>query len=95
MRCSFRPSARANFCGSWPRLARVITSAHRGPAPLTPLTLCMLAPSKLPTQTPTVWRGVKPTVQLSRKSLEVPVFTAAGKGRASGEFRPKAGSRAM
>ena len=37
---------------------------------------------------------MNPTVQVSRKSEEVPVFTAAGKGRFRTESTPKAVARA-
>ena len=53
MRAVTIPPGRS-ICGSRPRIARVITSAHRGPAPVMPETLCIGEPSKLPTHTPTV-----------------------------------------
>ena len=65
-----------------------------GPAPLDPETPRMGVLSKLPTQTPTVRSRVKPTHQLSRKSDEVPVLTAARKGRRSEDRGPKAEERA-
>ena len=52
-------------------------SRHTGAAPLVPETLRIGSPSALPTQTPTVNRGVKPMHQLSRIALDVPVFTAS------------------
>ena len=53
-----RPPGREKRASPRPRMAAVITSAHSGPAPLMPETFSMLAPSKLPTQTPTVTSGV-------------------------------------
>ncbi len=50
--------------------------------------------SVLPVHTPTTRSGVYPIVQLSRKSLVVPVLAAAGKGSASGLSRPIAAIRA-
>ena len=52
-----------------------------GPAPLTPEIPAMGELTKFPTHTPTVNSPVKPRHQLSRKSEEVPVLTAQGKGR--------------
>ena len=46
-------------------MARRITRAKSGPAPVMPDTRCMGRPSKFPTQTATVRSRVKPTVQLS------------------------------
>ena len=65
-----------------------------GPAPLTPETPRRGVLSKFPTHTPTVRSLVKPTHQLSRKSDEVPVLTAALKGRRSVDWAPKAEERA-
>ena len=71
-----------------------MTSRNRGPAPVTPLTPSMGLPSKLPTHTATVTSLVYPTVQLSRKPFEVPVFTATGNGRSSALFSPNEARRA-
>src|SRR5690349_7610524 len=61
-----------------------MTSRQTGAAPLVPLTSCIGSPEKLPTQTPTVKRLEKPTHQLSRMSLLVPVLTAVQNGVESG-----------
>ena len=71
-----------------------ITSCITGAAPATPETSCIAIPPKFPTQTPTVNSGVKPTAQLSRKSVLVPVFAATGKSNASAESRPNSRDRA-
>lgn len=49
-----------------------------GPAPLTPETSHIGDPSLLPTQTPMIASGEYERVQLSRKSVLVPVFTGRG-----------------
>lgn len=49
-----------------------------GPAQLTPDTSHMGDPSLLPTQTPMIAFGEYDIVQLSRKSVLVPVFTGRG-----------------
>ena len=65
-----------------------------GPAPVTPETSRIGEPSKFPTQTPTVNSGVKPIVQLSRKSVLVPVLQATGKSKRRAELIPNARVRA-
>ena len=67
---------------------------HSGAAPVTPLTRCIGAPSKLPTHVATVTSRVNPTVHVSRKSDDVPVFTALGNGVRSSEATPNARARA-
>src|SRR5690606_41956634 len=74
--------------------AASITARQIGPAPVTPVTLSMGELSVLPTHTPTAISVVKPIVQLSRKSLVVPVFAPAGYGGLIGVFSPKPGMRA-
>ena len=69
-------------------------SRNTGPAPETPDTPFIGELSMLPTQTPTVNSGVKPTVQLSRKSELVPVLQAEVKGSRRGDAIPNAGLRA-
>src|SRR3972149_2736005 len=54
-----------------------MNSCQIGPAPDTPVTFTIGALSALPTHTPTARSGVYPTVQLSRKSVVVPVLAAA------------------
>lgn len=51
-----------------------------GAAPVTPVTSCIGVLSKFPTHTPTVNCAVKPSVQLSRKLVLVPVLAAQRKG---------------
>lgn len=65
-----------------------------GPAPVTPEIPRMGVLSRLPAQTPTVNSAVNPRHQLSRKSVDVPVLTAQGKGSLRGEWEPKAAMRA-
>ena len=68
---------------------------HAGAAPVTPDTSHIGAPSALPTHTPTVYREVKPTAQLSRMSLLVPVLTALKLRVASTLSKPKVRVRAL
>src|SRR5262249_47587766 len=65
------------------RCSAVMTSTHTGAAPVTPLTLRIGSPEKLPTHTPTGNRREKPMHQLSGMSLLVPVLTAVQNGVAS------------
>ena len=65
-----------------------------GAAPVTPVMRCIGAPLKLPTQVATVTSRVKPTVHVSRKSDDVPVFTALGNGNRKSDTTPKARARA-
>ncbi len=51
--------------GERPAMARTITRAKIGPAPVIPETPCIGRPSKDPTQTATVRSAVNPAVQLS------------------------------
>ncbi len=60
-----------------------------GPAPETPVMPLIAELSKFPTQTPTVKSLVNPRHQLSRKSVDVPVLTAQGKGSLRCERVPK------
>src|SRR5690242_5550253 len=53
----------------------VITAFQMGEAPVRPVELTIGSPLLLPTQTPTATLWVNPTVQLSLKSVVVPVFT--------------------
>ena len=70
-------------------------SCQMGAAPLMPEMLRIGVLSALPTHTPTAIPGVNPTVQLSRQSVVVPVFTAAGRESFSMLLSPKAGMRAV
>ncbi len=65
-----------------------------GPAPVTPEMPRIGVLSRFPAQTPTVKSPVNPRHQLSRKSVDVPVFTAQGNGSLSGELGPNADVRA-
>ena len=69
-------------------------SCQIGPAPVMPETSFIGALSALPTHTPTARSGVKPSVQLSRQSVVVPVFAAAGRPISSMLPGPNAGARA-
>ena len=69
-------------------------SRHTGAAPLVPDTAFIESPSRLPTQTATVNRSVKPTHQLSRIAFDVPVLTAAQNGSRSALSTPKVCERA-
>ena len=51
------------------------------------------APSKFPAHTATVTSWLNPTVQLSRKPFEVPVFAATGNGNASAPPTPNSAER--
>src|SRR3990172_10614321 len=75
-------------------IAACITSAQMGAAPVRPLVPSISVLSGLPTQTPTARSGVKPRVQLSRKSPVVPVLAATLKGKLSTELAPNIGWRA-
>ena len=55
-----------------------VISCQIGHAPLTPDISHIGEPSVLPTHTHTIASGVYPIVQLSRKSVLVPVFTGMG-----------------
>src|SRR3989339_1779117 len=70
------------------------TSWKIGPAPVTPEVSRMGELSALPTHTPTMRSGVKPTVQLSREFLVVPVLAATGKSKVSGPPSPNSERRA-
>src|SRR5574341_637352 len=72
------PSGRLNSWGGYHCTATSITPRQIGPAPVTPVTLTIGVLSVLPTHTPTAISDVKPIVQLSRKSLVVPVLAPAG-----------------
>src|SRR5690606_17247565 len=94
-----RPPSKTTSCLSMPegggggwlpcsRCSQSMTSCQIGAAPVTPETLRMLAPLLLPTHTPTVKSLDQPSVQLSRMSLLVPVFTAVQNRVASTLSRP-------
>src|SRR5512141_1535265 len=74
--------------------ANSMKSCQIGPAPVNPLERSMDELSLLPTQTPVTSCGVKPSVQLSLKSLVVPVLAAAGRDNFSDELAPNATLRA-
>src|SRR2546425_460851 len=64
---STMPAGRAYQLIRRPSAAAIIASRQIGPAPSTPATSCMGEPSALPTHTPIVTSGVKPSVQVSRE----------------------------
>src|SRR5258708_39278056 len=72
------PCGRSKFSAGWPLSTARMNSFQIGPAPETPETLTIGVLLALPTHTPTTRFGVKPIVQLSRKSVVVPVLAAAG-----------------
>src|SRR5690242_16111998 len=88
------PAGRANAVPGCPRDATSIKSCHIGPAPVTPLIRIIGSLFALPVQTPVAISGVKPTVQLSRQSVVVPVLTDAGRPRLRTLFWPNADARA-
>ena len=59
-----------------------------------PATSIIGEPSAFPIHTPTAISGVKPSVQVSRGPLLVPLFTAAGNGSSNGVTLPNPGMRA-
>src|SRR5258706_16102275 len=89
------PCGRSKFSAGWPLSTARMNSFQIGPAPETPETLTIGVLLALPTHTPTTRFGVKPIVQLSRKSVVVPVLAAAGLSICNALWSPNSGKRAL